>query len=292
MQGNRDGSWSLSSSGNGGSGRGNVNNSGYLPQANPIFSNFNQPIRQFPANFYNPIFPDFSLGNPNFHHHHHHHQQIPHQFSNNANVFLQSHGQSSFSFPPQSLPNNDNISVSQNRRGAFESSSLKRRRQETDVVVLKEVPKSNFVSGESANECGVSRIHGGGSGSSEKSSSKPKRKVELERIDKAVNKTRESIIAAGESVSSTIMSQSVLAELQAGSWRSLGVQMQDVPSLRQLMALEAKVKALKLSLYSCGCLCSYLCLDYIERSMDLDISSGLKGYTSEVDMVYLECCNV
>jgi len=114
----------------------------------------------------------------------------------------------------------------------------------TDVV-----PKSNFASGESANnsfsvslpipiatdDSGVSRVHG------EKSSGKPKRKVDVLRIDKAVNKTRKLFVAAGESVSSTRVSRAVLEELQADSWRSLGVQMQDVPSLRQLMAIEGKV---------------------------------------------------
>jgi len=66
--------------------------------------------------------------------------------------------------------------------------------------------------------------------------------VELIRIDKAVNNTRKSLIAAGDNVSSTRVSQSVLAQLQADTWRSLGIWMQDVPSLRQLMALEGKVK--------------------------------------------------
>lgn len=277
---NRDGSWSLGSSANGGSGRGNGNDvpGGYFPQATPVFSNFNlqqqpigYPLPQFPANFYRPNFPDlssFSLGNPNFQTHQQnlnfHHPQIPHQFGSGANVFLQSHGQS-FSYPPQPLYNtvaDDDVSGSQNRE-AFESSSLKRRRQEvvhgTDVVV-KEVPKSNFALGESANsfstrlvtdDSGGSRVHGG-NGSSDKTSSKPKRKVEVMRIDKAVNKTRKSVIAAGESVSSTRVSRSVLEELQADSWRSLGVQMQDVPSLRQLMALEGKVSLKTLFLFLCG----------------------------------------
>ncbi|ESQ56312.1 hypothetical protein EUTSA_v10024181mg [Eutrema salsugineum] len=260
MQGNRDGPWSLGASGNGGSGRGNGVPGGYLPQsANPVFPNFNvhqQPIRyplpQFPASFYRPNFPDlpsFTFGNANLHTQQNLNfplRQIPHQFGAGANVYLQSHGQS-FSFPPQSLPSID-IDVSQNRgstgvgAGAFESSSLKRRRQEviqgTDVVV-KEVPNSNFAIGD---DSGGSRIQGG-NGSSEKSSSKPKRKVEVMRIDKAVDKTRKSVIASGESVSSTRVSRSVLEELQADSWRSLGVQMQDVPSLRQLMALEGKVNA-------------------------------------------------
>ncbi|KAF8116020.1 hypothetical protein N665_0024s0044 [Sinapis alba] len=232
MQGNRDGSWSLGSSGNGGSGRGN---GGYLPQAtNPVFSNFSlqqQPIRyplpQFPTSYYRPNFPDFSFGNPNFQN-----LNFPHpQFGGGANVFLQSRGPS-FSLPPQPPSNND-ISASQERGGAIERSSAKRRRQEGTDVCIKEVPKD---------DSGGSRSHGG-TGSSEKPSSKPKRKVEVQRIDKSVNKTRKAVIAAGESVSSTRVSRSVLEELQADSWRTLGVQMQDVPSLRQLMALEGKVNA-------------------------------------------------
>ncbi|XP_020867924.1 uncharacterized protein LOC9328515 [Arabidopsis lyrata subsp. lyrata] len=68
--------------------------------------------------------------------------------------------------------------------------------------------------------------------------------VEVMRIDKAINNTRKSLIAAGENVSSTRVSQSVLEQLQADDiWRSLGIQMQDVPSLRQLMALEGKIIA-------------------------------------------------
>lgn len=140
---------------------------------------------------------------------------------------------------------------------------MKRRRQEEDVVV-REVPKFNLASGESANnsfcvslpipiatdDSGVSRVHG------EKSSAKPKRKVEVLRIDKAVNKTRKSVVAAGESVSSTRVSRAVLEELQADSWRSLGVQMQDVPSLRQLMAIEGKVSMGNFSLFICGCMFS------------------------------------
>ncbi|KAF8086648.1 hypothetical protein N665_0617s0011, partial [Sinapis alba] len=232
MQGNRDGSWSLGSSGNGGSGRGN---GGYLPQAtNPVFSNFSlqqQPIRyplpQFPTSYYRPSFPDFSFGNPNFQN-----LNFPHpQFGGGANVFLQSRGPS-FSLPPQPPSNND-ISASQERGGAIERSSAKRRRQEGTDVCIKEVPKD---------DSGGSRSHGG-TASSEKPSSKPKRKVEVQRIDKSVNKTRKAVIAAGESVSSTRVSRSVLEELQADSWRTLGVQMQDVPSLRQLMALEGKVNA-------------------------------------------------
>ncbi|KAL0694666.1 hypothetical protein Bca4012_061846 [Brassica carinata] len=64
------------------------------------------------------------------------------------------------------------------------------------------------------------------------------------RIDKAVMETRRSLVAAGENVSSIRVSQSVLSQLQQpDSQRSLGMQMQDVPSLRQLMTLEGKIYA-------------------------------------------------
>ncbi|XP_010436625.2 PREDICTED: uncharacterized protein LOC104720419 [Camelina sativa] len=264
MQGNRDGSWSLNASTNNtGSGRGNGNiintvpgGGGYLPQANPVFPNFNQqpiryPLPQFPANFYRPSFPDFSLGNPNFQPQpnlsFHPPQQIPHQFGANANVFLQNHSQNSFSFPLQSsLPINNDISTSSQNHGTFESSSFKRRRQEEVVVQGTDVvpPSSDFAIGESANSFSVTLpISTSHNVTLDKSSAKPKRKVEVMRIDKAVNKTRKAVAAAGESVSSTRVSRAVLEELQADSWRSLGVQMQDVPSLRQLMAIEGKINA-------------------------------------------------
>ncbi|XP_033128563.1 protein NO VEIN-LIKE [Brassica rapa] len=69
--------------------------------------------------------------------------------------------------------------------------------------------------------------------------------VEAIRIDNAVKETRRSLVAAGENVSSIRVSQSVLAQLQQqpDSQRSLGMQMQDVPSLRQLMTLEGKIYA-------------------------------------------------
>lgn len=66
--------------------------------------------------------------------------------------------------------------------------------------------------------------------------------VQVMRIDNVVTKTRKSLVSAGENVSSTRVSQSVLTHLQVDSWLSLGIQIQDVPSLRQLMVLEGKVK--------------------------------------------------
>ena len=82
-------------------------------------------------------------------------------------------------------------------------------------------------------DSGWSRVHGS-SGN-----------VEAIRIDNAVKETRGSLVAAGENVSSIRVSQTVLAQLQQqpDSQLSLGMQMQDVPSLRQLMTLEGKVKS-------------------------------------------------
>ncbi|CAN8295013.1 unnamed protein product [Cochlearia groenlandica] len=81
---------------------------------------------------------------------------------------------------------------------------------------------------------GGSRIHGS-------SSSKPNRNVELMRIDNAVIdciiESRKSMIASGKSVSSEL----ILAQLQAGS---IGLQsLHDVPSFKQLMAIEGKINA-------------------------------------------------
>ncbi|XP_023644756.1 uncharacterized protein LOC17898049 isoform X1 [Capsella rubella] len=67
--------------------------------------------------------------------------------------------------------------------------------------------------------------------------------VEVIRIDNAVSKTRKSLVAAGENVSSTRVWQLVQAQLRVDSWRSFGMQLQDVPSLRQLMDLEGKIIA-------------------------------------------------
>ncbi|KAK9061523.1 hypothetical protein SSX86_018705 [Deinandra increscens subsp. villosa] len=64
-----------------------------------------------------------------------------------------------------------------------------------------------------------------------------------EKIDKAVVKARRELIAAGENVSALKVSQAALVVLQADSWDSLGVQMQQVPSLYRLMLIEGKINA-------------------------------------------------
>ncbi|GKU97667.1 hypothetical protein SLEP1_g10782 [Rubroshorea leprosula] len=65
----------------------------------------------------------------------------------------------------------------------------------------------------------------------------------LERVDRAVAKARRDLIAAGESVSAWKVSQSALQILQVDSWHSLGCQMLEVPSLRQLMLTEERINA-------------------------------------------------
>ncbi|KAL9667858.1 hypothetical protein QQ045_002227 [Rhodiola kirilowii] len=50
-------------------------------------------------------------------------------------------------------------------------------------------------------------------------------------------------VAAGDSVSSWKVSEAVLLKLHVQSWSSLGFQMQDVPSLNQLIAIEGKINA-------------------------------------------------
>ncbi|KAF8015728.1 hypothetical protein BT93_H1299 [Corymbia citriodora subsp. variegata] len=71
----------------------------------------------------------------------------------------------------------------------------------------------------------------------------PSNAERLERIDRAVAKARRDLLAAGESVSSWKVSQAVVLALQVDSWSSLGFSMQQVPSLRSLMAVEGKINA-------------------------------------------------
>ncbi|KAM5569560.1 hypothetical protein ABKV19_016858 [Rosa sericea] len=65
----------------------------------------------------------------------------------------------------------------------------------------------------------------------------------LERIDRAVEKARSDLIAAGESVSAWKVSQSAIRILEVDCWSSLGFQMQQVPSLHRLMLTQGKIDA-------------------------------------------------
>lgn len=67
----------------------------------------------------------------------------------------------------------------------------------------------------------------------------------LERINAALVKARQDIIAAGENVSTLKVSQAALLTLEVDSWESLGLRMQHVPYLYNLMCTEGKVKKKK-----------------------------------------------
>ncbi|XP_006360949.1 uncharacterized protein [Solanum tuberosum] len=65
----------------------------------------------------------------------------------------------------------------------------------------------------------------------------------VERVDRAVIKARRDLIEAGENVSAWKVSQAALVMLKADSWDSLGVRMQQVPSLFQLIVTDGKINA-------------------------------------------------
>ncbi|KAK1566902.1 hypothetical protein Q3G72_005798 [Acer saccharum] len=69
------------------------------------------------------------------------------------------------------------------------------------------------------------------------------KKEVLEKIDRAVLKERNRIIAAGESVTAWKICQCLTLMLEVDSWSSLGFQMKEVPSLRKLMVTEARINA-------------------------------------------------
>ncbi|XP_073014216.1 protein NO VEIN isoform X1 [Typha latifolia] len=75
------------------------------------------------------------------------------------------------------------------------------------------------------------------------SATTPSPQALLERAEAAAVKAHEDLVMAGESVSAWKVSQAVLVSLQVDSWSSLGFQLQDVRSLRELLVTEGKVSA-------------------------------------------------
>ncbi|KAG5588488.1 hypothetical protein H5410_048922 [Solanum commersonii] len=61
------------------------------------------------------------------------------------------------------------------------------------------------------------------------------------KVDRAVKKAWRDLVEAGENVSTWKVSQAALAIVKADSWESLGVKMQNVPSLHSLILIEGKV---------------------------------------------------
>ncbi|WMV48292.1 hypothetical protein MTR67_041677 [Solanum verrucosum] len=65
----------------------------------------------------------------------------------------------------------------------------------------------------------------------------------VERVDRAVIKARRDLLEAGENVSAWKVSQAALVMLKVDSWDSLGIRMQQVPSLFQLIVTDGKINA-------------------------------------------------
>lgn len=63
----------------------------------------------------------------------------------------------------------------------------------------------------------------------------------IQRVEAAAAKARRELIAAGQSVSAWKVSQAALLALKIEAWSSLGFQIQDVPSLHNLIVTEGKV---------------------------------------------------
>ncbi|KAK6145809.1 hypothetical protein DH2020_019678 [Rehmannia glutinosa] len=65
----------------------------------------------------------------------------------------------------------------------------------------------------------------------------------VEKVDKAAMKARRDLLKSKENVSLWKVSQAALLKVKAESWESLGFQVQQVPSLNRLLAVEGKINA-------------------------------------------------
>ncbi|KAK1285568.1 hypothetical protein QJS10_CPB20g01144 [Acorus calamus] len=65
--------------------------------------------------------------------------------------------------------------------------------------------------------------------------------IAIQKADAAAIKAHRDLIESGESVSSWKVSESALRSLQVDSWSSLGLQLKDIPSIRNLSVMESKV---------------------------------------------------
>jgi hypothetical protein len=59
----------------------------------------------------------------------------------------------------------------------------------------------------------------------------------------AAKNAQEELVKNGEGVTGWNVAQAVLVALKVDSWGSLGIQLQDVPLLRDLFIIEGKVSA-------------------------------------------------
>jgi len=69
----------------------------------------------------------------------------------------------------------------------------------------------------------------------------PNPNLAIEHADRAIANACRALLAAGDSVSAWTVSQNALLTLQVDSWNTLGIKMQQVPSLHRLMMTEGKV---------------------------------------------------
>jgi len=69
----------------------------------------------------------------------------------------------------------------------------------------------------------------------------PNYKLAIDHAERAAAAAYSALLAAGGSVSAWEVSQNALLMLQVDSWNSLGIKMQQVPSLHRLMMTEGKV---------------------------------------------------
>ncbi|KNA20999.1 hypothetical protein SOVF_047330 isoform B [Spinacia oleracea] len=175
----------------------------YNPNQNPYFQN-----------------PNLSLQNPNLFNNNFPIQNNPLQYHNNQGAF-----------PMGFHPNNPNLSspapptttTTINNNNPSPSNSFQNQLRKSEAINIRPNPKFP-----------VQRKNDSIGGD---------RKETFDKIETAVASARRQIVEAGEHVSVWKLSQCALVKLQADSWDSLGFQLHEVPSLHQLILIEAKVNA-------------------------------------------------
>ncbi|KAL2923355.1 Chaperone protein HtpG [Bienertia sinuspersici] len=180
----------------------------------------------------NPYFqnPNLSSQNPNFNNHFpipNNPNQFPHSqpaFHNPMN-FQHSNPSSSSSSPAYSnLFNGDTNNPNSNPNPNPNPSNFTLKQRPSDSITIRpQIPKFSLKRKNDA-----ITVH---------------RKEFLEKIEAAVASARRQTIEGGEHVSVWKLSQSALVKLEAESWDSLGFQLHEVPSLHQLISIEAKINA-------------------------------------------------
>ncbi|ONK73111.1 uncharacterized protein A4U43_C04F27370 [Asparagus officinalis] len=63
----------------------------------------------------------------------------------------------------------------------------------------------------------------------------------MERVESAAAMSQRDLATAGENVTAWKVSQATLVSLQVDSWSAVGFQLQEVPTLCRLLAIEGKI---------------------------------------------------